>query len=266
MTIAAAADLLEVATTAARLAGEHAARAFHTRIAAREKSSFHDLVTALDRETEEIIVAEITRRCPDSTIVAEEGGVRGDGELHWYVDPIDGTNNFARGLPFFCVSIGAALGDALKVGVIYEPIRDEMFTASERGAFLNGVPIRSGGVTSDAAALLVTDFPHPARAHRGRDYELYADLIGAFGTVRRLGSCALGLAYVAAGRVDVTVATNANAWDAAAGGLLVVRAGGQLAGPVAGAAPWRGPVVVAACPEFELARSSVATFLATPEA
>jgi myo-inositol-1(or 4)-monophosphatase len=259
MTVAAAHDLLAVAASAARLAGDHAARGFRSRIATREKSGFHDLVTALDGEAEEIIVEEIFRRIPDSTIVAEEGGVRGRGELHWYVDPIDGTNNYARGIPFFCVSIAAALGDELLAGVIYDPIRHELFGASDDGAFLNDVPIRSAGVATDSAALLITDFPHPARAHARADYDRYAALVDAFGTVRRLGSCALGLAYVACGRADATVATNANAWDGAAGALLVSRAGGHLVGQ--GAAAWKGPLVMATCAEFDVSRSSLAAFL-----
>jgi myo-inositol-1(or 4)-monophosphatase len=259
MSVATAGELVEIAANAARRAGEHAARSFHSRVATSEKTGFHDLVTVVDKEAEDIVVAELTRLAPDSVIVAEEGGTRGRGELHWYVDPIDGTNNFARGVPFFCVSIGAAIGDTLVAAAIYDPVRDELFTGSERGAFLNGRPIRSTGVVSDAQALLITDFPHPARAHQRADYERYADLVQAFGAVRRLGSCALGLAYVAAGRADATVATNANPWDAAAGALLVQRAGGQLAGPTA--APWRGPVVVAACAEFALDRSTIAAFL-----
>lgn len=262
MSAASAGALLDIATSAATLAGDHVARSFRSRSATREKSSFHDLVTAADREAEEIILDEIFRRCPDSTVVAEEGGRRGDGRVHWYVDPIDGTNNFARGIPFFCVSIGVAVDDVLLAATIYDPVRCELLTASDSGAFLNGEPIRASGVCDDAAALLLTDFPHPSRTARREDYDMYAELVSAFGTVRRLGSCALSLAYVACGRADVALATNANAWDGAAGALLVERAGGRfLAGSGAGEPGWKGPQFVAACREFDVLRSRLAAFL-----
>ncbi len=261
MTLAAA-TLLDVATAAAKLAGSHAARSFRSRVATREKSGFYDLVTAVDVEAEEIIAEEILRRCPDSTIVAEEGGRRGNGAVHWFVDPIDGTNNFARGVPFFCVSIGVAVDGALAAAALYDPVRRELFTATEAGAFLNEERIHSRGVATDAAALLLTDFPHPSRATRREDYDLYAELVSSFGAVRRLGSGALSLAYVACGRADVAVATNANPWDGAAGALLVERAGGQFLGRASGGrAAWMGPVLVAACREFEVSRSRVSAFL-----
>jgi myo-inositol-1(or 4)-monophosphatase len=264
MTVATGRDLVAIATRAARRAGALAKTALHSRVATREKTGFHDLVTDVDHAAETVIVDEILRHAPGSTIVAEESGSSGTGALCWYVDPIDGTNNFARGVPFFCVSIGVALGDTLLAGVIYDPVRDELFTASEDGAFLNGEPIRSSGVATDRAALLVTDFPHPRQALGRADYDLYADLIAAFGAVRRLGSCALGLAYVASGRVDATVATNAKAWDGAAGALLVSAAGGQFVGRSTPA--WHGPVLVAACAEFELDRSRLGAFLRDPSA
>ncbi len=215
----------------------------------------------VDAEAEEIIVEEILRRRPDSTIVAEEGGRRVHGAVHWFVDPIDGTNNFARGVPLFCVSIGVAVDGALAAAAPSDPVRCELCTATEAGAFLNEERIHSCGVATDAAALLLTDFPHPSRATLREDYDLYVELVSSFGAVRRLGSCAVSLAYVACGRADVAVATNANPWDDAAGALLVERSGGQLLGGTsAGRAAWMG-VLVAACREFEVSRSRVGAFL-----
>jgi myo-inositol-1(or 4)-monophosphatase len=256
------AELLEIASAAAIAAGRHAASRFRARVATTQKTSFHDLVTEVDRQCEEIVVEEILRRCPDSTIVAEEGGTRGGGSVRWFVDPIDGTNNFARGIPFFCVSIAAAVDGSLAAAVVHDPVRAETFTASEDGTCLNGEEVRASGVSTDAAALLLTDFPSPKRASSSDDYALLATLISSFGTVRRLGSGALALAYVASGRADAALATNANVWDIAAGALLVDRAGGRHAAPDHrdGTPDWTGPVYVAACRELDLERSRLRAF------
>ncbi|HEV8230122.1 MAG TPA: inositol monophosphatase family protein [Candidatus Limnocylindria bacterium] len=256
------ASLLDIATSAAKRAGGHAMRSFTSRVPTTEKSGFHDLVTAVDREAEEIVVEEIVRRCPDSTVIAEEGGRHGSGAVRWYVDPIDGTNNFARGVPFFCVSIAAAIDDVLVAAAIYDPVRRELMTASDDGAFINGIAIAAHGVRTDREALLITDFPHPARAPQRPEYDRYAELIASFGTVRRLGSCALGLAYVACGRADATLGTNANPWDNAAGALIVQRAGGQYHVPASFTGVWwMSPQFVAACREFDVARSRLSAFL-----
>lgn len=257
-------DLLDIAVAAARAAGRHAAGAFHARVPASEKTSFHDLVTAIDREAEEIVVDEIMRRCPDSTIEAEEGGIRGHGSVRWFVDPIDGTNNFARGIPFFCVSIAAAVNGRLEAAAIFDPVRDELIMASRRGAFRDGRPIRATGSATDAGATLLTDFPSPKRPMEPNDYMLLSTLVSSFQTVRRLGSGALALAYVACGRADAALTTDANVWDIAAGALLVEMAGGQQRVPPAqnAGAPWRGPVLVAACGELDLSRSRLRAFLA----
>ncbi len=261
MTHDTAAELLDIASAAALSAGRHTAAAFGARVPTRGKTSFHDLVTEVDRQAEEIVVDEILRRCPDSTIVAEEGGVRGGGSVRWYVDPIDGTNNFARGIPFFCVSIAAAVDGRLEGAVIYDPLRGEIMSATREGAFINGRPMRSRGAASDAAALLLTDFPSPKRPSDVDDHARFASLITGFGTVRRLGSGALALAYVACGRADAALMTNANVWDLAAGALLLEMAGGQHAVPAAQRdAAWMGPVYVAACRDLDLGSSALAAF------
>ena len=256
-------ELLDIATTASVAAGRHALAAFHDRVPTTEKTSFHDLVTEIDREAEEIVVGEILRRCPDSTVIGEEGGIHGEGAVRWYVDPIDGTNNFARGIPFFCVSIAAAVDGRLEAAAIHDPVRGELMTATRTGAFLDGAPMRARGAVTDAAALLLTDFPSPKRPSTPDDYALLATLISSFGTVRRLGSGALALAYVACGRADAALMTNANVWDLAAGALLVEVAGGQQAVPPSQAhAAWMGPVYVAACRELDLASSALRHLIA----
>lgn len=255
-------ELADIAAAAAVAAGRHAAAAFSARVPTRAKTSFHDLVTEIDREAEQIVVEEILRRCPDSAILAEEGGIRGDGGVNWYVDPIDGTNNFARGIPFFCVSIAAAIDGRLRAAVVHDPVRNELMTATGAGAFLDGRPIAARGAASDDAALLLTDFPSPKRPHDLADHAMHARLITTFGTVRRLGSGALSLAYVACGRADAALMTTANVWDIAAGAFLVEMAGGQYAVPATQrAAPWAGPVYVAACRDLDLDRSALRAFL-----
>lgn len=260
MSAGAGRELLDIASSAATAAGRHAASRFRARIPTSQKTSFHDLVTEVDREAEEIVVGEILRRCPDSTIVAEEGGTRGDGAVRWYVDPIDGTNNFARGIPFFCVSIAAAIDETLVAAAVYDPVRGELITSSGSGTLLNGDPVTASGASSDQAALLLTDFPSPKRSLSADDYGLLARLISSFGTVRRLGSGALALAYVACGRADATLMTNANVWDIAAGAFLLDQAGGQHVAPPNGTPEWMGPVYVAACRELDLGRSSLRAF------
>lgn len=262
MTISVGVELVEIATAAALAAGTHAAAAFRRRVPTRAKTNFHDLVTEIDREAEQIVVDEIMRRCPDSTIVAEEGGVRGTGAVQWYVDPIDGTNNFARGIPFFCVSIAAAVDGRLEAAAIDDPVRGELMTATRQGAFLNGEPMSARGAATDDASLLLTDFPSPKRPSDLADHARLAQLITTFGTVRRLGSGALALAYVACGRADAALMTTANVWDIAAGALLVEMAGGQHRVPLAQReTPWKGPMYVAACRELDLGRSLLRTFI-----
>lgn len=258
--------LVEVASGAALEVGAMLRDVFGTVDRVGSKRNFHDIVTEHDGRAEAVIRAQLLAAVPASTIVGEEHGLSGSGAMRWYVDPIDGTNNFASGVPFFCVSIGATLDDRLVAGVIYEPIRGELFTATPSGAWLNGAPIRATGATHDGEALLITGFPSydPWRtAPRGRtDHERYQTMIGSFRTVRRLGSAALGLAYVAAGRADVAFGVSANPWDVAAGSLLVRSAGGRYL-PIPGtperlAAPWLVPAYIAHVSEFDLGASCMA--------
>jgi myo-inositol-1(or 4)-monophosphatase len=248
--------LVEIASAAALGVGEMLVEAFRAGVTAEQKSAFYDLVTAYDHRSEQMISQAILAQYPDSTIVGEEAGVQGQGAVHWYVDPIDGTTNFATGIPFFCVSIGAALAGQMIAGVIYDPLRSELFTASTQGAVLNGQAIRAQGGRRDAEAVLLTDFPYISRRITADDDGLFARIVGSFKAVRRLGSLALYLAYVACGRADVSFSSGSQAWDIAAGMFIVEQAGGRYF-PLEPARqkPWPPVDFVATCPEFELEQS-----------
>jgi myo-inositol-1(or 4)-monophosphatase len=226
------AELLETAVEAARAVGPRLRKAFRSRPPVDTKRDFHDPVTEHDRAAEETIRAVITHRWPDSAILGEEGGESGSGDLRWYVDPIDGTANFATGLPFFCVSIAAAVDGELVAGVVYDPVRDDEFTASTSGAWCNGTPIRSAGAARDREAMLLSSYPTAMDLETDKERALrrYARFVESFSAVRRPGSAALKLAHVAAGWADAAFGTGASPWDVAAGALLVRRAGGVYVG------------------------------------
>ncbi|MFC4010487.1 inositol monophosphatase family protein [Nonomuraea purpurea] len=229
--------LLDTAAEAARAAGPRLRKAFRTRPGVSTKHDFHDPVTEHDRAAEESIRAVIDSRAPGSVIVGEEGGTTGSGELTWYVDPIDGTANFAAGLPFFCVSVAVAVRGELMAGVVYDPVREEEFTAGPDGARCNGAPLRSQGAARDREAVLLSSFPTPADVESRADAALhrYGRFLTSFAAVRKPGSAALMLAYVAAGWADAAYGTRSKPWDVAAGALLVSRAGGVYLGdPLAG--------------------------------
>lgn len=253
------AHLLETATTAAREAGALVAPWAGRVAVAAEKRGFFDPVTECDRAAEQLIAERIFQAHPDSTLIGEEGGARGDGAVHWYVDPIDGTNNFVAGIPFFCVSIAAALGDRMLAGVVYDPVRDELMAASTTGAFLNGAPIRCGGSATDAGATLLTSYPESGGRASDADLARFGELIRGFRAVRRLGSTALHLAYVACGRADASFERDTNAWDVGAGLFLVQQAGGRYLVPagegLTARRPWLSRLYVAACPELDLRHS-----------
>lgn len=248
--------LLTIGSDAALKAGEFILKAFRQEVAFEEKSSRHDLVTTYDREAERLIVDYIFHEYPDSTVVGEEAGARGEGAVQWYVDPIDGTTNFIAGIPFFNVSIGAAVDNQMVAGIIYDPVRRELFTASSQGAFLNSRPIQASGSQHDTGALLLTDFPYPGRSISGDDYALFAQLVEKLRVVRRLGSVALELAYVACGRADAAFSALASAWDVAAGSFILEQAGGHYR-PVPGlnSDEWPPSRFVATCAGYDLSDS-----------
>ncbi|MGC5016024.1 inositol monophosphatase family protein [Streptosporangium sp. DT93] len=224
------AELATVAVEAARTAGERLREVFRSRPAVETKSDFHDPVTEHDRASEETIREIIESRVPGSTVIGEEGGSAGSGEIRWYVDPIDGTANFAVGLPFFCVSIAAAVGDEVVAGVVYDPVRDDEFRADLGGSWCNGERLRSAGATRDREAVLLTSYPTPREVTAGGDGTLrrFGRMVTSFASTRRPGSTALKLAHVAGGWADVAYGSRVSPWDVAAGSLLIRQAGGAF--------------------------------------
>lgn len=214
--------------------------------------SLIDLVTEADHRSEAFLLGEIQRRFPGQRVISEESeGLPGSDERVWYIDPLDGTVNYAHGIPIFAVSIGYAEEAKMRLGVVYDPMRDECFSAERgKGAFLNGQPIRPAVAADLDHSLLVTGFPYDIRSNPVNNLDQYARLSLRSQGVRRLGSAALDLCYVAAGRFDGFWELRLNAWDVAAGGLIAEEAGARVTnlGGEAGYL-WSSPVsIVAANP------------------
>jgi myo-inositol-1(or 4)-monophosphatase len=199
-----------------------------------------DLVTEADRASEKLIVERISARFPSHGIFGEEGSRHGlESEYRWYVDPLDGTTNFAHSFPVFCVSMGlehrppglsADADGELIAGIIYDPTRDELFAAQKgEGAWMNGRSIHASRTEHLAEALLATGFPSRKR-HSSPNVHFYQEFTLRSHGVRRAGSAALDLAYTACGRIDGFWEFNLNPWDTAAGALLVMEAGGRITG------------------------------------
>jgi myo-inositol-1(or 4)-monophosphatase len=186
-----------------------------------------DLVTEADRNSEKLIIERIRAQFPDHDIMGEEGGRRETGSaFRWYVDPLDGTTNFAHGFPVFCVSLGLEHKGELIAGVIYDPTRDELFAAEKgSGAYLNGARMQVSKTKHLSEALLATGFPSHKR-HKNPNIHFYHQITLRSHGVRRAGSASLDLANVASGRVDGFWEFNLNPWDTAAGVVLVREAGG----------------------------------------
>lgn len=191
-----------------------------------------DLVTDADRASEAHLVSRIAERFSDHAIIAEEGSRKdAAGGYVWYVDPLDGTNNFAHGLPFFCVSIGVFSSEEQRViaGVVYNPFLDEMFTAVRgRGAFLNGAPIRVSAIDDIGISLVATGFPYDKAVSENNNLKEFNRIILRIQGIRRMGSAAIDLSYVACGRLDGYWEGKLNSWDMAAGSLIVEEAGGKV--------------------------------------
>ncbi len=191
----------------------------------------YDLVTAADRASEQLIVKRLKERFPQHGIVAEEGGrAELDSELRWYVDPLDGTTNFAHGFPLWNVTLGLARRGEVIAGVVYDPRNQELFAAERgAGARLNGAPIRVSKAPSLNDALVSTGFPSRKR-HQNVNIHFYYQLAMLTHGVRRGGSAAIDLAYTACGRLEAFWEFGLNPWDMAAGTLLVEEAGGKVSG------------------------------------
>ncbi|MFZ5672656.1 MAG: inositol monophosphatase family protein [Pseudomonadota bacterium] len=224
--------LADVACRAAQLMRAPLLAAFRSTIEVDYKRDLHDVVTQYDRQSEAAIREFILTEAPDSVVVGEEAGASGAGRVRWYVDPIDGTSNFARGLAFWCVSVGAVIDDEIVAGAIYDPVANLLFRGDLAGAYLNGEKLRSRAIAEEKRATLITGYPVGRDFRRdGRENALanFAELVENFSTLRRPGSAALALAHIAAGWTDAAMGTGVNAWDVTAGILILRQAGGRYA-------------------------------------
>lgn len=188
-----------------------------------------DLVTEADRKSEKLIVSRIRQQWPSHDLIGEEGSRTETGsDFRWYIDPLDGTTNFAHGYPVFCVSIALEHKGERIAGVVYDPCRDEMFAAEKgAGSRLNGQAIRVSQIQHLAESLVATGFPSHKR-HKNPNIHFYHQITLRSHGVRRAGSAALDLCCVACGRYDAFWEFNLNPWDTAAGVLLVQEAGGKV--------------------------------------
>lgn len=220
---------LAVLEQMARAAGE-ILRAGFGKVHQIDRKGVIDLVTEVDRESEAYLLTEIEKNFPDSQAVGEEGGrLSGSGDGKWYIDPIDGTTNYTHGLPIFAVSIAYEKASELILGVVYNPIQEELYSAErERGAQLNGQVLQVKTVADVADSLLVTGFPYDIRTNLDNNLAEYERFSKRSHGVRRLGAAALDLCYVAAGRFDGYWEKGVKSWDVAAGALIVQEAGGKV--------------------------------------
>lgn len=222
--------LCETALHAVELVRAPLLAAFRSQMDVDFKVDRHDPVTEHDRRSEAMIRELIFHEVPDSTFMGEEGGKTGNGEVHWYVDPIDGTANFARGLAFWCVSVAAVIGDDIVAGAILDPVTGNLFLATPDGPTLNGQPMRSRAIASEQNATLITGYPVTRDLLiDGETAALarFGELTRTYATLRRPGSAALSLAHVAAGWVDAAAGFSINPWDVTAAILILQQAGGH---------------------------------------
>jgi len=193
-----------------------------------------DLVTDVDLELQELIGESITRRFPEHVVLGEEGEQEEkaqEAEYLWLVDPLDGTTNYVHGHPCFCVSLAMAHRGEVLLGCVYDPLRNELFYAAKgEGATLNGAPLTVSSTSSLISSLLSTGFPYERATLPRNNVSYLARVINRIQGVRRSGSLALDLAYVAAGRLDGHWELYVKPWDTAAGGLMVQEAGGRMSG------------------------------------
>jgi myo-inositol-1(or 4)-monophosphatase len=222
-------EFIKTGIAAAQEAGALLRERFRTGFSVEQKGVIN-LVTEVDLAAEELIVSRILKSFPNHSILAEErhnntqcGGIR------WIIDPLDGTTNYAHGYPDFSVSIGIEISGEVEWGVVYDPMRDELFTAKKgAGAWCNGEPLHVSGVRALGEALLVTGFPYDIRTSKQTNLAAFCAFAVRCHGVRRSGSAALDLCHVAAGRLDGFWERKLNPWDCAPGYLAVREAGGKV--------------------------------------
>ncbi len=221
--------MLKTAIKAARDAGQVLTRYYTSKLTIKTKSTDRDLVTEADIEAERVILSVIAASFPDHAIVAEESGSTGHSAYTWLVDPLDGTNNFAHGHPVFCVALALLHLDKVVLSVIFDPLRDELFTAEKgQGAFLNGESIRVSDCQDLTASIIATGFPYDRATNPQNNLAEFNRMMPLVQGVRRCGSAALDMAYVACGRIDGYWEHHLNPWDYLGGALMVTEAGGTV--------------------------------------
>jgi len=252
--------VLEIAQRLAREAGAIQRERYDTVIEVGTKSSAVDLVTEVDRACEALLVETLERERPADAVLAEEGGGQ-DAEgatWRWIIDPLDGTTNYAHGYPRFCVSIGVEYEGEREVGVVYDPLLDELYHAVHGGgAFLNDRPIRVTNESELGRGLVATGFAYDRLTSDDNNLEHFAAFLQSARALRRDGSAALDLCYVAAGRLEGFWELKLHAWDVAAGALIVEEAGGRVSDMRGGAMPRSGSEVVASNGHVHAAMLSV---------
>jgi myo-inositol-1(or 4)-monophosphatase len=223
-------DFLATAAEAALQAGAIQRARYGQKVEIHHKGEI-DLVTEVDRLCEQAIVALIRERFPRHDIVTEETALDRQGSRHvWFVDPLDGTTNFAHSYPFFCASVALTEDGERVAGAVYDCVKDELFTAERGvGAYLNGRRLHVSSAAALNDAMLITGFPYDLRNDPAHALRLFNALIPHARAIRRDGAAALDLAYVAAGRVDGFFEESLNPWDMMAGALMVEEAGGRVA-------------------------------------
>jgi len=264
-------QFLATAIEAVIRAGEVQLARFGTDIRVDKKGAIN-LVTEVDLQIEREFRAMIAGRFPDHVVLGEEFETRGDREATppfcWIFDPVDGTTNYAHGLPIFCSSLGLEIDGELAVGAVYDPTRRELFTAERgQGAWLNGRPLRVSTVDTLIDSLLVTGFHYGIQSDPEDLVSLFREFITKSRAVRRLGSAALDMCYVAAGRFDGYWESKIQPWDVAAGALIVTEAGGRVSTVSGG--PFRsraGSVLASNGPIHDLMLEVIAGFNARPRA
>ena len=221
-------SLLEIAIAAAKKAGAYQKSRWNTQLDIQFKDEIN-LVTEVDKHSEALIVAHLKEHFPDHDIMAEEGsGERKDSAFKWIIDPLDGTTNFAHGYPCFCVSIGLEHKGTIILGVVYDPIREELFSATKgNGAFLNNQKIKVSSIKKINEALLATGFAYNIRKTEQNNLAHFENMLMKAQGIRRDGSAALDLCYVACGRFDGYWELNLFPWDVAAGTLILEESGGK---------------------------------------
>ncbi len=242
------AGVLALARRIALAAGAIQRERFETGVSVATKSSAIDLVTEVDHACEKAIVESIQGERPDDAILAEEGhGEDTDGrEWRWVIDPLDGTTNYAHGYPRFCVSIGVERNRVREVGVVYDPLLDELYHAVRGGGAWLGERSLSVSTCSElGSALVATGFAYDVHRNSRESAACFASMLEAARGIRRDGSAALDLCYVAAGRFDAYWELKLHPWDVCAGNLIVEEAGGRVTAADGGPAPANGSSVLA---------------------